>query len=364
MIDTRKLASIGDEVFSINGLFLCLSSTGIFSHETDLSRNHFFIIDLEAGARYSFEVIRDTNQCALDTVAFLYEGECTVTDGDPFTITGCTEIAQNDDTVDRCGPYGDPYFEYTSATTEKYTFRVSYLTTSLSCTDTGIALYNYSAKVTVHEEPPSPCSGVTCSNAGKCEVLSHTEALCTCENTFVPSESGLECICPDGLDFHANVNRCLPPPTAKPSDLPSVLPSLTPSSIPSDGQIVDEEDTPSSCVDDMSGTFKLFNIMEEVECSWLTKNKDKTNFRKNKYCVIDEVKSLCQSTCGVCTGCDDKEGTFTLLNMKKRETCAWLTKNKLNAEKRKDAYCILDEVRDMCKASCGACAVENKSGRV
>ncbi|GFH43716.1 hypothetical protein CTEN210_00189 [Chaetoceros tenuissimus] len=214
----------------------------------------------------------------------------------------------------------------------------------------------------VYEEPPWPCNGITCSNAGKCEVLSHTEAICRCENTFVPSESGLECICPDGLNFHANVNRCLPPPTAAPSDLPSAFASLTPSSIPSDGKI-DKEDTPS-CIDDMSGTFQLFNIMEEVECDWLTRNKDKTTYRKNKYCVMDEVKSLCQSTCGACTGCDDKEGTFTLLNVKKRETCAWLTKNKLNAEKRKDAYCVLDEVRDMCKASCGACAIEDESGRV
>ncbi|GFH56858.1 predicted protein [Chaetoceros tenuissimus] len=104
--------------------------------------------------------------------------------------------------------------------------------------------------------------------------------------------------------------------------------------------------------------------MEEVKCDWLTRNKDKTTYRKNKYCVMDEVKSLCQSTCGACTGCDDKEGTFTLLNVKKRETCAWLTKNNLNAEARKDAYCVLDEVRDMCKASCGTCAVEDESGRV
>jgi len=104
--------------------------------------------------------------------------------------------------------------------------------------------------------------------------------------------------------------------------------------------------------------------MEEVECSWLTNNRDKTKVRKNKYCVMDEVKSLCPSTCGVCNDCDDNEGTFTLLNMKKTETCAWLTKNKLKAEVRKDAYCALDEVRDMCKASCGACAVEDETGRV
>ena len=211
-------------------------------------------------------------------------------------------------------------------------------------------------------EPPSPCNGVTCSNAGKCEVLSDTEALCKCENTFVPSESGLECICPDGLEFHANVNRCLPPPTVAPSDLPSAFPSLTPSMVPSNSKI-DEDDTPA-CFDDVTSTFELFNIMEEVECTWLTKNEKKTNVRKNKYCVIEEVKSLCQSTCGECTACNDNEGTFTLLNMKKRETCAWLTKNKGKAEKRKRRYCALNNVSNMCKLSCDVCAFEEERGRV
>lgn len=215
--------------------------------------------------------------------------------------------------------------------------------------------------VAEYEEPPWPCNGVTCSNAGHCQVTSPTTALCRCENTFVPSESGLECICPDGLDFHANVNRCLPPPTAAPTASPTKSPTLAPTVSPTENAIVEQV---PECTDDMSGTFKLFNVMEEAECSWIIKNKDKTNVRKNKYCGRDEVKSLCQSTCGACTDCDDIEGTFTLLNTKKRETCAWLTKNKLKTEVRKEAYCALDEVRDMCKATCGACATEDESGRV
>lgn len=224
------------------------------------------------------------------------------------------------------------------------------------------ASFQSSIVATENEEPYWPCSGVTCSNAGKCEVTSPTTALCKCENTFVPSESGLECICPDGLDFRANVNRCLAPPTIVPSDLPSEFPSLAPSMVPSDGKI-DEEDTPA-CFDDVTSTFKLFKKKEEVECTWLTKNEKKTNVRKNKYCVIEEVKSLCQSTCGECTDCNDNEGTFTLLNMKKRETCAWLTKNKGKTEKRKRRYCALNNVSNMCKLSCDACAVEEESGRV
>ena len=215
---------------------------------------------------------------------------------------------------------------------------------------------------TEFEQPYWPCSGVTCSNAGKCEVSSPTTALCKCENTFVPSESGLECICTDGLEFHTNMNRCLPPPTVAPSDLPSAFPSLTPSMVPSNSKI-DDDDTPA-CFDDVTSTFKLFNIMEEVECTWLTKNEKKTNVRKNKYCVIEEVKSLCQSTCGECTACNDNEGTFTLLNMKKRETCAWLTKNKGKAEKRKRRYCALNNVSNMCKLSCDVCSFEEESGRV
>ena len=84
------------------------------------------------------------------------------------------------------------------------------------------------AVIPEYEEPPSPCAGVTCSNAGKCQVTSPTTALCKCENTFVPSESGLKCICPDGLNFHASVNRCLPPPTAAPTNSPTKSPTLAP----------------------------------------------------------------------------------------------------------------------------------------
>lgn len=152
--------------------------------------------------------------------------------------------------------------------------------------------------------------------------------------------------------------------TAAPTRRPTKSPTLAPSSVPSDDKIKEENDDTPTCVDDMSGTFKLVNIIQEVKCSWLTMNYDKTKVRKNKYCGRDEIKSLCQSTCGECTDCNDNEDTFTLDNMKKRETCAWLTKNKVKAEVRKMKYCAFSHVHEICKKSCGSCAVEESRERV
>ena len=39
-------------------------------------------------------------------------------------------------------------------------------------------LSSHASAIQEYVEPPSPCAGVTCSNAGKCEVTSPTTALC------------------------------------------------------------------------------------------------------------------------------------------------------------------------------------------
>lgn len=51
--------------------------------------------------------------------------------------------------------------------------------------------------------------------------------------------------------------------------------------------------------------------------------------------------------------------------MTKRETCAWLTKKEVKADKRKKkTYCALDEVRNTDKTSFSACVVEDENERV
>ncbi|GFH50304.1 predicted protein [Chaetoceros tenuissimus] len=165
----RGLNAVGGDIvfYEPNGVFPCASTRRRLSHEnSDLSRNQFYTIDLEAGVTYVFEVTRDLIQCALYPIAYLYQGECTVTGDNPFTISGCTEVVENRNVIDRPGCVAgfesstesskDPFFEFTPTTTGKYTLRVAKYEED-SCTDAGITEYKYSAIVTTpaSEQPSS-----------------------------------------------------------------------------------------------------------------------------------------------------------------------------------------------------------------
>lgn len=164
-----------------------------------------------------------------------------------------------------------------------------------------------------------PCHEVTCSNRGKCEVTSHTTAECKCENTFVNSESGLDCICPTGTFFNVNANRCFEvtssPTTASPTKFPTFPPTLTPStSFPTsishaaciaacDNVLLD-----SVCEDDTSYTFNLIYVQDPQKktktCGWLTANRNKAEKRIARYCNEDfdngALIRACVKSCGLC----------------------------------------------------------------
>ena len=154
---------------------------------------------------------------------------------------------------------------------------------------------NYSPPV----DPPSPCEGVTCSKRGKCQVLSHTEAKCKCENTFINSESGLDCVCPSNYEFNIDANRCFlstDAPTKIPTKSPSIM-ITSASPEPSAAKEVEDED---ECVDDVNAKFPLLKVEKQVGCIWLTKNKKKKSIRVERYCGLSYVDSICPKTCGVC----------------------------------------------------------------
>lgn len=152
---------------------------------------------------------------------------------------------------------------------------------------------NYS---TTPPEEPNPCKNVHCSYRGKCQVLSLTEAECKCENTFIPSENKLDCICPSNHEFNADVNRCFPI-TEAPSKSPTISPTKTSSTSPSHIATIQED----VCEDDETATFQLIKIDKDVPCAWITKNWKKRAIREEKYCGLDEVKAICPATCGLCS---------------------------------------------------------------
>ena len=191
--------------------------------------------------------------------------------------TTFTDSNGNSGTVGKCFSCGDS----------------STLTGTLVATDEAC---NYTPPQEEQEEPTNPCNNINCSNRGKCQVLSLTEAECKCENTFIPSENKLDCICPSNHEFNADVNRCFPI-TEAPSKSPTISPTKTSSASPSQVATTTDEDV---CEDDETATFKLIKVDKDVPCSWITKNKKKRAIRKERYCGLDEVKAICPATCGLC----------------------------------------------------------------
>ncbi|GFH47674.1 predicted protein [Chaetoceros tenuissimus] len=212
----------------------------------------------------------------------------------------------------------------------------------------------------VYVEPPSPCEGVNCNNAGKCEVTSHTTALCTCENTFVVSESGLGCKCPPGHEFNAGVNRCFPPPTAAPTNSPTKSPTSAPTATPTASPTA--EVVPIKvCEDNVNATFPLLFVENQGNCEWLSKNNAEE--RKETYCGLNHAKLVCPQTCDFCTCEDSSSYTFDLMFVddpdKKTQDCTWLTRNWNNKEDHIARYCTDDfddgAVMNACTKSCGLC---------
>ena len=88
-------------------------------------------------------------------------------------------------------------------------------------------------------------------------------------------------------------------------------------------------------------------------CSWLTKNKNKANARKDRYCVKPEIVSACPATCSsACT--NDASFEFTTYSTKVDVNCNWITKNKRQSDARRNMYC--GEYGSNCVSACGRCA--------
>ena len=147
---------------------------------------------------------------------------------------------------------------------------------------------------------PPPCKDVSCNNAGKCALSPDdpTKPTCMCENTFeltFDRRGKPSCTCNAESVFHADVNRCFPI-TSAPSSAPTLVPSLT--QVPS----LSPSQTPSieKCVDNELATFTLINLEKSVGCSWILQNKKRASVRKERYCGLERVTSICPESCGLC----------------------------------------------------------------
>ena len=112
--------------------------------------------------------------------------------------------------------------------------------------------------------------------------------------------------------------------------------------------------TPSPCVNNSVFTWTLDNFAVNVNCNWLTKNKKKRNARRSRYCPRTDISSNCPLSCNTCPNCrDDTNFTYILKWNGKEVNCDWLTLNKNQIDTRRNTYC--GTIGSSCPLSCGNC---------
>jgi len=163
-----------------------------------------------------------------------------------------------------------------------------------------------------------------------------------------------------------------PTQSMKPSSTPTISPtSLNPD--PSKAPSKRPTNSPSAlntCINTSDFKFILDNDNEQ-DCAWFTRQSEKTERRKEKYCPREEIAYNCQLACDKCTIdapsaspsfiCEDSTSfVFQLFFNGEFRGCDWLTKNSSQASKRIKRYCPTEYegtfIKDACSLSCGDCA--------
>ncbi|GFH44414.1 hypothetical protein CTEN210_00888 [Chaetoceros tenuissimus] len=109
----------------------------------------------------------------------------------------------------------------------------------------------------------------------------------------------------------------------------------------------------SSGSDDPDFTFPLTNQPgKRGNCEWLTKTN--ANLRKDRYCKDTHIYSMCQKSCNGFFGASDitdtpGENVFKLNRVGDSVPCSWLSKNKEKIDTRREAYCIDSSVNPNCE---------------
>jgi hypothetical protein len=112
------------------------------------------------------------------------------------------------------------------------------------------------------------------------------------------------------------------------------------------------------CADDAAFTFVTTYTGVTVNCAWLTKNKIQAEIRIPQYCSEPSIMEAC---CYTCIPCEDTNGfTFELDYSGNSVGCDFFTKKK--TEERTGDYCVESgsffdaDIAAGCIASCGLCS--------
>jgi len=112
----------------------------------------------------------------------------------------------------------------------------------------------------------------------------------------------------------------------------------------------------SECADNPAFTFNMDSNNFVQTCSWITRNEDRTVFRRNQYCNRGEIKGACPLSCDMCPCEDDLSFQFTSEFSGETVNCSWLVEK--NDSKRKANYCPVQEIGSACVNTCDFCTGE------
>ncbi len=115
----------------------------------------------------------------------------------------------------------------------------------------------------------------------------------------------------------------------------------------------------SACLNDQ--TYKYPGETRPRSCANIRIKEE----RRQKLCLLDEVRTACPQTCGLCCD-DDPDFEFPLLKMPGNplRDCTWIDKNENNVDIRRDNYCGIENflgpttIRNMCPKACDFCQEE------
>ncbi len=112
------------------------------------------------------------------------------------------------------------------------------------------------------------------------------------------------------------------------------------------------------CQDVSSFTFEVESTGNTVGCSWLLKNDQATDAKRTAmYCIKDDVRGACKASCDSCSQQDDPDYEFPLLFVSgKTGDCDWIAKK----VERRNKYCFssadclsASEIGLKCPDACG-----------
>ena len=116
------------------------------------------------------------------------------------------------------------------------------------------------------------------------------------------------------------------------------------------------------CEDIDAFKFPLINKPNKKRfCAWISRKPNKASSRREKYCNDTHIAAACPNACDKCfVYGDDPDFTFELTKKVVKKPCSWISKNPNAIDGRRNSYCFSSDdctkasvIGDHCPEACG-----------